>query len=115
MIPVVLVTLGVAVIVQSLMSLRLFPMSVRLLANDAKLLARSKSVAIGLAFANLLALGGSGLAYVVVLAMRSGHPIDRVTRLTLYYGVIIPVAIFAAIGLVQAALVARAGRSGSVR
>src|SRR5450755_1180961 len=36
MIPVALITLGIAVVVQSLMSLRLFPMSVRLLANDAK-------------------------------------------------------------------------------
>ncbi len=114
MISFTLIALLVAVVVQSLMSLRLFPMSIRLLANDAKLLARSRSVALGLAFANLLALAGSGLAYMVVIAMKSGHPIDRVTKATLYYGVIIPVAVFAVVGLVQAALVARAGRAGRV-
>jgi hypothetical protein len=85
-------------------------MSIRMLANDAKMLARSKSVAITLGLANLLALGASGLSYMVVLASRSGHPIDRVAKMWLYYGVIVPIAAFAVIGLLQAMLVARAGR-----
>jgi len=110
MIYVSVVALGVAAVLQTLASLRLFPMSIRMLANDAKMLARSKSVAITLAGANLLALAASGLSYMVVLASKSGHPIDRVAKMWLYYGVIVPVAAFAAIGLLQAALVARAGR-----
>lgn len=105
--------LALAVVFQSIASLRLFPLSVRLLANDPKRAARSRSVAVTLAIANLFGLASSGLGYSVLLAMRSGHPIDRVTKATLYYGVILPVAVFAVVGLVQAIVVAGAGRAKS--
>jgi hypothetical protein len=111
MISFAILALALSVIAQVLASLRLFPASIRLLANDANIAARTKSAASTLTLANLFAIASSGLAYAVVLAGGSGHPIDRVARAWLYYGVVVPVVIFAAAGLVQAALVARAGRA----
>jgi hypothetical protein len=105
----VLVLLGLSAILQVVMCVRLFPLGIRLLARDQKLATRAKSAARAIGFVNLLGLASAGLVYALMLTGMF-HPIVRVT---LYFGVVIPMAIFAGIGLVQALFVGQAGRIAS--
>ena len=103
-----IVGLGVAALLQSIFVFRLFPLGIRLLARDAKARARTRSVAVSLAVVNLLALAMSGLTYALLHVPGFLNPIVRVT---LFYGAVIPIAVFAVLGLVQSLVVARAGRA----
>ena len=100
--------LGVVALLQSVVVFRLFPLGIRLLARDAKSRARARSVAVSLGFVSLLALAMTGLTYMLLQVPGFLNPIVRVT---LFYGVVIPIAVFAALGLVQSVVVARAGRA----
>jgi hypothetical protein len=99
--------LGVVAVLQSVFVFRLFPLGIRLLARDAKAEARARSVAVSLGGVSVLALATTGLTYMLLHVPGFLNPIVRVT---LFYGVVIPIAVFAALGLVQSLVVARAGR-----
>ena len=100
--------LGVVAVLQSIVVFRLFPLGIRLLARDAKSRARARSVAVSLGFVSLLALGMTGVTYMLLQVPGFLNPIVRVTLL---YGVVTPIAVFAVLGLVQSVVVARAGRA----
>ncbi len=103
---IVLPFLGVSAVLQSIVAFRLFPFGIRLLARDKSIRARSRSVAGMLVAVNLVALAAAGLGFALIHIPRFVHP---VLAMVLRVGIVLPVALFGALGLASALLVTVAG------
>jgi hypothetical protein len=98
--------LALAALLQSFVAFRLFPFGIRLLARDKSIRARSRSVAGMLVGVNVGALVAAGLAFAVIHLPRFVPPN---LAMALRLGIVLPVAIFGALGLASALLVTAAG------
>jgi len=103
------ITVGVAALVQSLLSLRLIPLGVRLLSRDAKTAKRASGGARWNAMASLVVLGGTLLLSWAMAAIPGFvHPWLRVA---LVWTALRPVMVYAAVCLGHALLLGRCARA----
>lgn len=96
--------LGVFGLLQSLASFGLFPFGIRVLARNSSMRARAKKVSAILALVNLGALASAALSYFGMY-LRVFHPI---VKISIVYGLALPVGVFALLSLLLAALMSRA-------
>jgi hypothetical protein len=100
-----IISLGVTALLQAIAAFGLVPFGIRVLARSSTVRTKAATLARGLGIVNVFALGLSIVTYLWIPG------VHWTIRVALAYGVALPVAVYALLSLVLAALMTRAAKT----